>query len=306
MRENLEAIVHCLNSTRIQALSLTNNKSLDPSSLSQLSRTLRTPFLNELHLSACNLGPDLCQDISTYLSSPRSRNLELLELNGNRLGANGVQAIVDAVEHSNFTIKHLGLLANTLTMSTVINEQGEIEELPKSNEEIQAEERLLSHQVHQRLPLLLERNRILTRRIRAASTRIIGPARILLNARPVSPEETARRVLANNPQPVFRLLDLPQEVIHHIVRHCSGDPGSLSEAQFARMRVEAEDRERLTKLIRVCDEKLRRAGSDEEEIIKAEMEVRDAWLRQGRWDRWELDKIPEAATETDAGHGAKA
>ena len=98
LRHNLDSIVNSLNSSRLTTFSLTSNKSLLPSSVSLLLSSLSSPHLRELHLSACNLGPELSRDIATFLRSRHARNLELLELNGNSLGAEGVKHIVDAIE----------------------------------------------------------------------------------------------------------------------------------------------------------------------------------------------------------------
>jgi len=270
---------------------LTNNKSLLPTSVSHLFQTLSSPHLHELHLSTCSLGPPACRDIASYLSSTRSRNLEHLELNGNCLGAEGIRDIVDAIESSNFTLKLAGFLANDPRPVMSVNEDGEKVEVERSAEERQAEERALAYQVHHRLPPLLERNRVLTRRVRSAARRIIAPARILLNAQPASPQTTAHRLMSSDLEPIFRLLDLPQEILFHIVRHCSGDPGALSESQFARFRAEAEDRGSLARSRGVKEGE--RMGMDQEERERAEVERREEWLRRGRWERWELDRLVE-------------
>ena len=294
LEKDLDKFIDALNRSHIQTLSLTNNKSLVPASISRLLHSLNAPDLQELHLSTCNLGPAIVRDIIAFLSSPRSRTLELLELNGNYLGAAGVTEIIVCVEKSNFTIQHLGLLANTPASASATIAEGDTVEVSKSSEESEAEERNLSYYVHDRLPDLLNQNRILTHRVRAAAEKIIAPARILLNARPPTPEETARCLLLSNPQPVFRLLDLPQELIHHIIRHCSEDPGVLSEAQFVRIRSEAEDREGMGRLRRTREERLGRLGKgDKDERVRVLAVIREEWLRKGGWDRFELNRAPE-------------
>lgn len=276
-----------LNSSSIQDFSLTNNQNLLPSSVQTFFRTLDAPNLKQLYLSTCNIGADTGRSIVSFLTSPRSRNLELLELNGNCLGVQGVKRIVDAIESSNFTIKQLGLLANDSQPAVL---EGEDPPFERSTEERRAEDRALSHHVHQRLPPLLERNRILTRRVRNAAYRIISPARIILNARPLSPEESAKRIISSvnlGSPPPFRLLDLPEEVIHLIIRHCSYDVTALSAGQFARVRADAEDRESSAK---VRQRLMERKGRGYEAMLGAEGEVREEWLKEGRWDKWESDR----------------
>ena len=198
----------------------------------------------------------------------------------------GVRAIVDAIEQTNFTIKQVGLLSN----DTRVSAGDDIEEVQETRdrEEIQAEERALAHHVHQRLPVLLERNRFLTRRVKRAATRVIGPARMLLNARPMSDHEIARRMISTGPTIPFRILDLPREVLYNIVRQCSRDPTALSEAQFARIRAEAEDGESLGRLRRMTRLRSEEEASQGDEWVK--WEIREDWLRRGRWDKWELDQ----------------
>lgn len=231
--------------------------------------------------------------------------LEYLELNGNRLGAEGVRQIVDVVEEHHFGIVQVGLLANEQNFSEgEINGDGQASidhENGAEGERIErvdpvAEGRQLHHQVHERLPDLVLRNRFLTRRVRRAALRAIGPARILLHAQSPSDEQTAARVLAEVssvssgsadtiPRP-FRLLELPPEVLNHIVRHCSQDPYALSGSQFARLRTEAASREELRKMVRLRKERLKGIWEKDERVVK-EREVREGWLRRGKWDKWE-------------------
>jgi hypothetical protein len=86
----------------------------------------------------------------------------------------------------------------------------------------------------------------------------------------------------------FRILDLPPEVLNHIIRHCSQDPYAMSERQYARLRTEAASTEELGRLVRLRKERLRGIFTREEKEGK-EREIRDEWLRRGRWDKWEKD-----------------
>lgn len=267
---------------------------------------LDCPTLTQLHLSTCKLPPRSADAIADFLRSPRSRTLEYLELNGNRLGAEGVRKIVDAVEEAHHGIVQVGVLANEQNAPTVEpNGDGEItgndgvnghEDIERVDPVIEGKQ--LHHLVHERLPELVMRNFLLTRRIRKAALRIIGPARILLHAQAPSDQDTASRVLdevssvsISAPSPIsrpFRLLELPPEVLNHIVRHCSQDPYALSGTQFARLRSEAASREELGKLARMRTERLKNVWDKEDRIAK-ERGIRDDWLRKGRWDKWELN-----------------
>ncbi|GFZ48506.1 hypothetical protein JCM24511_06254 [Saitozyma sp. JCM 24511] len=325
LKRNLESIINSLNSSRISTLSLTNNPNLSPSSLTRLFAALSSPHLTELHLNTCAIGPGLAPSIAAYLRSTRSRRLELLELNGNHLGLSGVREIVDAVERGNFTIKHLGLVANESLPPRPHREGGddivdgadedEQSESPepedrRSAEEKLAEERALSYEVHERLPVLLERNRVLTRRVRRAAVRCLAPARILLNAQPIVIDDltTARQVIEEvssnrthlRPQP-FPLLSLPEEVLHLVIRHTSGDATALSDSQWVRLRTEAGNRESLRRAARSLESKLRRAYTIEERQ-GAGRELMEEWLMRGKWDRWELDR-PATPAEVDSAPG---
>ena len=237
-----------------------------------------------------------------YLRSPRSRNLELLELNGNALGAEGVTAIIDTVEKYNFSITHVSLLANDV-LRAKYNPDGTLDTVAGASVEQRTKENdALAYQCHQRLPEVLQRNRTLTQRTRRAAIRVIAPARILLTARALNEAEIARQVIdtipngdeSAHPRP-FPILDLPREVLYLVVRHCSRDPTAFSEAQFTRIRTEAEDRETMSRLRRVMRERMLKADSDQ--IGRAIWEVREEWLRKGKWDKWELDRPVEPPSE---------
>lgn len=209
---------------------------------------------------------------------------------------------MDVVESSNYTIKQIGLFANDLggveedpEAGTINAGNGTNEAVPsrdeRTNEEKMREESILSYQIHQRLPPILERNRRLTRRIRQAALKCLYPARLILTSRPRNNEETAHRIIRDvgerSTTDTFRLLDLPPEVVYHIVRHTSDDPFAFSAAQFARLRKYAEDRSTLIKAGELIRNRLNRAGYSEQDRVK--WEVREEWLRKGKWDKWELD-----------------
>ncbi|WVO12783.1 hypothetical protein L204_100391 [Cryptococcus depauperatus] len=287
LRDNVESVMTSLNMSNVEMLSLTNNPSIDPEGFKRFMSLLNSSSLKGLHIAACRLPPSAASAIADYVRSSRSKNLEFLLLNGNRLGAQGVTKIVDAIEEANFSLTNVGLLANNYPETTE-DEQGLTTlELTIDNYE---EGELLEYQVHARLPALLARNSILTKRVRLAATKTIGPARIILNALPVSDEETAKRVISDisSDQPsynFFRLMDLPAEVINLIVRHVSGDPWALSEGQFTRLRLEAVDREALRSWSERRWELLR--GKRKQEESEAILALQNQWLRKGKWDKWE-------------------
>jgi hypothetical protein len=276
---------------------LTNNP-LSPDGLAKFLSLLECPSLTELHLSTCKLPPSAADALVDFLKSPRSRGLEYLELNGNRLGVEGVEKIVDVVEEHHFGIVQVGVLANEEYQQGSNNGDDAARETPREGYDPAYEGRQLHHLVHERLPELVFRNRFSTRRIRRAALRTIAAARILFNAIEPSDEDTASRVMAevsvstdSTPSPAsttFRILDLPPEVLNHIVRHCSQDPYAMSGSQYARLRSQALSREELGKLLRMRKERLKGIFSREEKEIK-EREIRDEWLKRGRWDKWEKE-----------------
>ncbi|WVO21919.1 uncharacterized protein IAS62_003239 [Cryptococcus decagattii] len=288
--ESVESVALSLNMSHVEMISLTNNSLIDSNGLQRFLHSLNSPHLRELHLAACGLTPEAAPAIAEFIRSPRSKSLECLLLNGNQLGGTGVIQIVDAIEDDNRSLMMVGLLANHHSKARA--DDGSVRELPGLVTANQEEGEQLEYQVHRRLPALLDRNRILTRRVRTAASRAISPARIILNALPPSTEATAQRVISDvssgaSPYNSFRLLDLPGEVIHLIVRHASGDPGALSEGQFTRIKQEAVNRSALKAWSRKRIELLRGKSIMEEK--DAIVELKELWLRAGRWDKWERE-----------------
>jgi hypothetical protein len=286
-----------LKSSRLSTLSLTNNP-LDLDGLTSFLSRLEASELTELHLSTCKLPVEAADCIAKFLSGNSSRRLEFLELNGNHLGVEGVRTIVDAIEESNFEIVQVGLLANE-EYPRVTGDDDDTRVTPREGYDPVQESRELEYLIYQRLPELMSRNRNLTRRVRHAALHTIAPARILLNAQPLSDEDTAKHVMAEvsavtsdsgfTPMPrSFRILDLPPEILHLVIRHCSQDPYALSNGQFVRLRTHAEGRESLRKLVKLRKERMVGIYSKEEKKNK-EKEMKDEWLRSGRWDKWEQD-----------------
>ncbi|EIW71098.1 hypothetical protein TREMEDRAFT_28352 [Tremella mesenterica DSM 1558] len=301
LRKNLTSIIHSLNSSNLTSLSLTNNKTLLPSSLSTLFLSLDSPNLQKLYLSACNITPSLTDSITNFLRSPRSRPLDLLELNGNSLGADSVTKIIDTIESHNFTLKQLGLLANDIKpdLSLFPNFDPSQFTSPEECMDRRTEERILNYQVHERLPSLLLRNRNLTKRTQKAALKCLPIARILLNASPKSVDRIAEEVMKDisNERKMenmegFNLLGLPEEILYLIIKHCSEDSEALSENQFIGLIHEAKDEGSLKRRWNVLRERKMKVKwvEDVDEVV---IGLKEEWLKRGKWDKWELDKYPE-------------
>ncbi|WWC64393.1 uncharacterized protein I303_107003 [Kwoniella dejecticola CBS 10117] len=343
---NVESIVNSLNGSHITSFSLVNNTSIRPEGLNRFLGLLDCPSLKSLHLSACNLPPSTSEAIVNYLTSisnsnsthtsetssewksnskgegrgklrldqSRCRNLENLELNGNHLGSEGVTKIIDAIEKDNYTITSVGLLANHALSEQITNIDDD--QLPGATLDggdprlidRNQENKAIEYQVHQRLPLILDRNRILTRRIRRASVRVLYPARIILNAQVnihdnsdgdtcvngvgsmERNKEFARGVIEDisNGVPykgIFRLLDLPEEIVQLIVRYTSEDPWAFNDAQWTKIRRDAIDRDGLKKMYR--SRVVRSRGKMIDEIKGVNREMREEWLKRNNLDKWE-------------------
>ncbi|WVF73126.1 hypothetical protein IAT40_007945 [Kwoniella sp. CBS 6097] len=305
LQNNLESIVNSLNASHISTLSLTNNPGLDPTSLKKFFESINSPHLRQLQISTSNLPRSVASAVADYLRSPRSRDLDYLELNGNNLGEKGVTEIVDAVDENNFSIQAVGLLANQSTvLGTVTNIDPSNDVGTEARERIlmadrESEQATMEYQIHRRLPILLDRNRILTSRIRKAALKTLVPARIILNALPPSNEDTAQRVISDisngSSYSGFRLLDLPEEVVQVIVKHTSGDSTAFSDDQWTRLRRESTDRESLKWSIQLREERLRGRGlgigpgliGGRDERKEVDRQLKEDWLRKGKWDRWE-------------------
>jgi hypothetical protein len=75
----------------------------------------------------------------------------------------------------------------------------------------------------------------------------------------------------------------------------SGDAQAMSDNQFARLRAEAQSAEALRKAVKLTEIRLRGVYGREVETVMREL--RDEWLRRGKWDRWELDRPGDTAKE---------
>ncbi|WWC91520.1 uncharacterized protein L201_006466 [Kwoniella dendrophila CBS 6074] len=298
----VESIINSLNSSKINSLSLVNNTSIDQDGLNRFLDLLNSTELKQLNLSACNLDHKITDSIMKYLSSSRSRNLENLELNGNHLGSESITKIIDSIEESNFTITSIGLLANHALSDQLVAID---DDQPQQNDngyndprliDRTEENRSMEYQVHRRLPELLNRNKILTKRIKQATLKALVPCRIILNGLEPSNEYTAKRIINEISNGIFdhnkfRLMDLPEEVIHLILKHTSEDYLAFSDSQWLKLRKESINKENLMNMYNRRLNRLRGKGIlyTKQERMEVENELRDGFLKRGKWDKWEMN-----------------
>lgn len=100
-----------LNRSNLHTLSLTSNVDLAESLINIFLPNLSSLNLIELHLSACSLGPEAIPPLLSYLSSPRSARLFTLKLNGNNFGREGVETILNSLQHHNWGLVWLEMRA---------------------------------------------------------------------------------------------------------------------------------------------------------------------------------------------------
>ena len=284
-----------MTSSRIETLSLTNNP-IDVDGLAAFLSRISGNELTQLHLSTCKLPTTAADAIATFISGPYCRRLEYLELNGNHLGVEGVRKIVDAIEESNYGLVQVGLLANEEYPRSTGAEGDETQVTPPEGYDAVREAKQLHHLIHERLPDLMFRNRFSTKRVRTAALHTIAPARILLNAKPPTDEDTVKHVMAEvaavdsnsytHLPRSFPILDLPPEILHLVIRHCSRDPYAMSDRQFTQLRIHAANPESLGGLVKMRKERMTGVFSKEEKADK-ERELRDDWLRSRRCEKWE-------------------
>ncbi|KAL1408980.1 hypothetical protein Q8F55_005797 [Vanrija albida] len=223
-----------LNASHLESLTLFSNH-LEPAAVNDLFDGLAAPRLATLALSRCNVGDSAAGSIAEFLASPRSAALSSLDLSNNWLSALAVKDIVDAVEAHHYGVVHLALASHGLRGARgCILFKPDFD--PKADVAGVGVHIEMGHQLHERLPAVLARNRELRRRVMAAAARAVAPARILLHAE--AGDEASKAG-------AFPLTRLPPELQLVIARHASGDAGALSEAQWARVVRYAGDRRTL-------------------------------------------------------------
>ncbi|KAJ7451060.1 hypothetical protein FB451DRAFT_1566309 [Mycena latifolia] len=109
--ETFASFATALNTSRLELLSLTSNRSLSDPFVEVFLPFLDSPHLREVHLSAVGLTPLAAPHLIGYISSPRCR-LHTLKCSGNSLGFRAVKSIIRAIERHNFSLLRVELYAN--------------------------------------------------------------------------------------------------------------------------------------------------------------------------------------------------
>jgi len=108
----VSSFTSAVNSSQLKILVFSTHAFLSDSFISHFFPELDSRHLDELHLSMLGITSESLLHITSYLSSPRSRPLTTLKLNGNQLGCRSVQTIIRTVERHNFTLLRLEMYAN--------------------------------------------------------------------------------------------------------------------------------------------------------------------------------------------------
>ncbi|KZT60953.1 RNI-like protein [Calocera cornea HHB12733] len=200
--------VDALNHSSLRHLSLSSNNVGDHFLLHFLP-LLSAPKLRSLHMSMLGLTALSVPVLTSFLSSPASKRLDLLTLNANSLGYAGVQAIISCVEQHISALQVLELDANSV--------EGE-EESPTG-----------ARGWTNKLSAALMRNSMLKVYTRVAARKAMYYGRILLHALP--PPSPAGSSSSHIPP----FLTLPPELHLLILRQVSDPHRHLTDAQFARV-----------------------------------------------------------------------
>lgn len=295
LRADPAASIHSINVSHLRSLTLNDNTLLLSASVINLFDTLSAPHLSNLSLRGCQIGTEAITAIGDYLCGKRSRPLKSLDLSRNKFKLDDVRRIVERVEQGCFTLLGDGESNSSAEGGISLYPTAFHGEDPMEDERIKKEVK--------RMTALYERNEALADRVKRAASRCLPYARIILNAIPIPTSPTLKTVgssSVNHHQPFFRLLDLPPELVVHVTRHTSGDPTALSDAQFLRLRKEAEGSEGLARAIEAAakrkkDERGRfmresfNYGLDEMRQTRRIQQAKAEWLKSGSWDRWERD-----------------
>ncbi|KAJ7671911.1 hypothetical protein B0H17DRAFT_1084618 [Mycena rosella] len=109
--ETFAAFTTALNTSHLELLSLTTNRSLSDPFVEVFFSLLDSPRLREVHLSAISFTPQAAPHLIAYISSPRCR-LHTLKCNGNSIGFRAIKSIIRAIERHNFSLLTVELYAN--------------------------------------------------------------------------------------------------------------------------------------------------------------------------------------------------
>jgi hypothetical protein len=102
--KDTETLIKSINSAWIVTLDLTGNCHLQPPSMVHFLGLLDSPHIRTLKLAHSGLGFEHMEALASYLSSPRSRALQSLTINNNRLRSIDLEAILKTIEKSNHTL----------------------------------------------------------------------------------------------------------------------------------------------------------------------------------------------------------
>ncbi|KAG9002301.1 hypothetical protein FRB95_007428 [Tulasnella sp. JGI-2019a] len=226
-----------INNSQLKTLSLTSNPHLSDTFLFRFLPNLSTPYLQELHLSAIGLTSVSTPHIVAFLSSdlplpsstssteddtptisllkidkyrPTTR-LKDLRLNGNTFTLACAASFVHALEHNNFSIRHLEMYANRFYETTAapppptqpsvapptppsLTPTGLLARLAPQSDDMSWDD------LKSKLSQIYARNHLLIYQTRIAALRLLSPARCLLLP-PSRPSKSESRINGWNALP---------------------------------------------------------------------------------------------------------
>lgn len=196
----INSFTEALNSSSLNLLSLSSCVGLSDAFAERFFHGLDSPYLSNLQLSTTGLTRTAVPHIVEYLSSPRSRRLATLKLNGNNLSVRGASKVVRRIKQANFNITNLEMYGVRTHQGGQDDSSGEGSSSSSSGTIIRFEEDLRHS---------LTRNELLQRHTHAAAFRLLRYSRALL-LKPRENEEEASRSQ-------FHLRSLPTELQLHIL-----------------------------------------------------------------------------------------
>ena len=113
-----------LNSSSLEALSLSSCDNLSDAFAERFFPRLDSPHLENLHLSKTGLTRTAVPHLIEYLSLPRSRHLATLKLSGNDLSSRGAARIVRSMKLANFNLTNVEMYG-IRTLQGVREDSGE-------------------------------------------------------------------------------------------------------------------------------------------------------------------------------------
>ncbi|KAF4564683.1 hypothetical protein EYR40_010851 [Pleurotus pulmonarius] len=116
-----KSFAEATNHSCLEVLTLSTNRHLGDSFITNYIPFLDSPSLRELHCSAMGITHRSVPTLAEYFSSHRCR-LESLKLNGNSLGFRGVRSVIRAIERHNYTLTSVEMWSNNGPGSEVDND----------------------------------------------------------------------------------------------------------------------------------------------------------------------------------------